>query len=123
MDNKYNLDFYETMNMVNAHLDYLTDYLTDLRRYYENKESMIEAVMSIRDELVMEFEDKLNKYMEEESYQEVCYQLVTNEMFYMFINDVVPEDDITYLEDYVDSLSEEMLIEDVTEFIDRCKQQ
>ena len=41
-----------------------------------------------------------------------------NEMIYILIRDVLPENDLEYISDYLESMSEAQLVEEVTRVID-----
>lgn len=103
MDNKYNLDFYKTMEVANEYLDVIEDNINEL---------------NVDDEMLYNLEDKLFMYLERGDHQSVCNQLVMNEMIYILIRDVIPENDLEYISDYLESMSEAQLVEEVTRVID-----
>ena len=103
MDNKYNLDFYKTMEVANEYLDVIEDNINEL---------------NVDDEMIYNLEDKLFMYLERGDHQSACNQLVMNEMIYILIKDVLPENDLEYISDYLESMSEAQLVEEVTRVID-----
>jgi hypothetical protein len=115
MNNKYNLDFYEAMICMNEYLNLLEDSYND---YYKDNvnETIIEQMKS--DRVVLE--SMTEKYLELEEYQKAFNSLVTSVLYSMFINEVLAKkSDLSYLIDYVDSIDEEMMINDVTEYFNQ----
>lgn len=118
MNNKYNLDFYEAMVCMNEYLDLLED---SYNAYYKDNvnETVIEQMKS--DGVVLE--SMTEKYLELEEYQKAFNSLVTSVLYSMFINEVLAKkSDLSYLIDYVDSIDEEMMINDVTEYFNQILQ-
>lgn len=115
MENKYNLDFYLTMEVVNNQLDTLEDELTGILK----EDKMIEETKQIFTDKILHLEDILNIHLERGEYQLTCNQLVINEMMNILVNNVLPERDMDSLIEYVESLAEIKLIEEVTRFIDK----
>lgn len=122
MDNKYELDWLETMEIANEYLDVLEDNMNLIKNRFNDDQvhlnKVIEAMKNDH-ETTLELEDKLYMFLEKNDYQSVCNQLIITAMFNIFINDTLPDLDFEYLEDYVDSIGEEELIEDVTRIIDK----
>lgn len=104
MSNKYNLDFYKTMEVANNYLDKIEDNIDDLR---------------VDDDMLLNLEDKLFMYLEKGEYQSVCDQLVMNEMVYILVREVLPTKELDYLTYYLEDMSEAQLIEEVTRVIDK----
>ena len=122
MNNKYNLDFYETMNIVSDFVDNIEDNLNSITKALKDQPEELEVIiqqMKEDNDTILALEDKLNMFLETKQYQEVCNQLIINTAFYIYVRDVLPECDTEYLEGYLESLSEQMVINDVTNIIDK----
>ena len=121
MNNKYNLDYYETMEVANEYLDRIEDDLnTVLNKYKGDSEKLEEALNKVKNnfEPILHSEDMLYLYLDSGDYQSVCNQLVMREMLTIFYRDALPEQDLGYISDYLEDISESQLIEDVTDLID-----
>lgn len=115
MNNKYNLDFYEAMGCMNDYLDLLEDSYND---YY--KENVSDKLIDELTEDKNVLESMTKRYLEIEEYQHAFNSLVTNVLYNMFVDEVLSKkSDFTYLIDYVDSVDEEMMINDVTEYFNQ----
>ena len=122
MENKYNLDFYETMEVANGYVDRMEDDLISIQEELGDDQEVLEAALfelKNNNEHILHAEDMLNIYLENNDYQSVCNQLIMNEVIYMFYRDVLPDSDMSYIYYYLDSISEDQLIEDVTNIIDK----
>ena len=122
MNNKYNLNYYETMEVANIWLDRMEDDIAYLQsKFKDNPEQLEKGLESMKTnyESILHFEDMLNLYLEIGDHQSVSNQLVMNEMLLMLIRDVLPDTDLSYIDDYLESISERQLIEDVTRIIDK----
>jgi hypothetical protein len=122
MSNKYNIDFYETMINANEYFDDIEDLLTGAKELLSDKPETWELFTSNivkDDQFILYLEDQLNQYLEANDYQKVSDQLVINELVYILIRDAIPENDLGYVTDYLCSMSEDKLIEDVTRIIDK----
>ena len=120
--NKYNLNYYETMDNANEYFDMLEDNLYTIKTNLKDQPEQLQNViyqMQTDYETLLELEDRLNLFLENNDYQNVCNQLVINEMFRILIKDALPDDDLEYISDYLNSISENQLIEDVTKLIDK----
>ena len=120
--NKYNLDYYETMNNANEYFDILEDNIYTVKAELKDKPDELQNVlyqMQTDYETLLELEDRLNIFLENNNYQMVCNQIVINEMYRILIKDALPGDDLEYISDYLDSITEYQLIEDVTNIIDK----
>jgi hypothetical protein len=121
MNNKYNLDYYETMDVANEYLDRIEDELNIvLNKYKGDSEKLEEALNKVKNnfEPILHSEDMLYLYLDSGDYQSVCNQLVMREMLNIFYRDAIPEQDLGYISDYLEEISERQLIEDVTDLID-----
>lgn len=121
MNNKYNLDYYETMDVANEYLDRIEDELNIvLNKYKGDSEKLEEALNKVKNnfEPILHSEDMLYLYLDSGDYQSVCNQLVMREMLNIFYRDALPEQDLGYISDYLEDISESQLIEDVTDLID-----
>jgi hypothetical protein len=121
MNNKYNLDYYETMDVANEYLDRIEDeFNMVLNKYKGDSEKLEEALNKVKNnfEPILHSEDMLYLYLDSGDYQSVCNQLVMREMLNIFYRDAIPEQDLGYISDYLEEISERQLIEDVTDLID-----
>ena len=121
MNNKYNLDYYETMDVANEYLDRIEDeFNMVLNKYKGDSEKLEEALNKVKNnfEPILHSEDMLYLYLDSGDYQSVCNQLVMREMLNIFYRDAIPEQDLGYISDYLEDISESQLIEDVTDLID-----
>ena len=121
MNNKYNLDYYETMDVANEYLDRIEDELNMvLNKYKGDSEKLEEALNKVKNnfEPILYSEDMLYLYLDSRDYQSVCNQLLMREMLNIFYKDALPEQDLGYISDYLEDISESQLIEDVTDLID-----
>ena len=121
MSNKYNIDFYETMINANEYFDDIEDLITSAKELLGDKPETWELFTSniVKDDDILYLEDQLNRYLEANDYQKVSDQLVINELTYILVRDAIPENDLEYVTDYLCSMSEDKLIEDVTRIIDK----
>ena len=121
MNNKYNLDYYETMDVANEYLDRIEDeFNMVLNKYKGDSEKLEEALNKVKNnfEPILHSEDMLYLYLDSGDYQSVCNKLVMREMLNIFYRDAIPEQDLGYISDYLEDISESQLIEDVTDLID-----
>ena len=121
MNNKYNLDYYETMDVANEYLDRIEDeFNIVLNKYKGDSEKLEEVLNKVKTnfEPILHSEDMLYLYLGSGDYQSVCNQLVMREMLNIFYRDALPEQDLGYISDYLEDISESQLIEDVTDLID-----
>lgn len=121
MSNKYNIDFYETMINANEYFDDIEDLITGAKELLGDKPETWELFTSniVKDDDILYLEDQLNRYLEANDYQKVSDQLVINELTYILVREAIPENDLEYVTDYLCSMSEDKLIEDVTRIIDK----
>ena len=120
MENKYRIDFYRTIEVGYQYLDYLEDTFNSLRNECSKEEfqAALEG-LKLDTESLLTLEDSLNMFLENNYYQEAADQLIVLEIAHMMIRDVLPEDNLDYVEEYLNSISEEQFIEDITRVIDR----
>ena len=119
--NKYNLDFYETMEVANGYMDKLDDELHELKDSCKNEPEKLEnKLYEFKEEYTREifnFEEMIDVYLEMKDYQSVCNTLVLYSMLEIMLRG--NEINISEAEDYLESISEEMLIYDTITVIDR----
>lgn len=120
--NKYNLNYYETMENANEYLDMIEDNLETMKNELVDSPEELEKVLTLLQEdheTILQLNDMLYMYLEQNDYQNVCNQLVINDMFNILIKDALPERDLGYLSNYLEEMSEEKLIEETTRFIEK----
>ena len=122
MDNKFNLNYYETMENANEYLDIIEDNMEIIKNELKDSPEELENILTLMQkdvETILELDDKLYFHLEQNDYQGVCNQLVINDMFNILVKDALPERDLGYLNDYLVEMNEEKLIEYVTSFIEK----
>ena len=120
--NKYNLNYYETMENANEYLDMIEDNLETMKNELVDSPEELEKALTLMQEdheTILQLNDMLYMYLEQNDYQNVCNQLVINDMFNILIKDALPERDLGYLSNYLEEMSEEKLIEETTRFIEK----
>lgn len=120
--NKYNLNYYETMENANEYLDMIEDNLETMKNELVDSPEELEKMLTLLQEdheTILQLTDMLYMYLEQNDYQNVCNQLVINDMFNILIKDALPERDLGYLSNYLEEMSEEKLIEETTRFIEK----
>lgn len=119
--NKYNLDFYESMEVANGYMDKLDDELHELKDSCKNEPEKLEyKLYEFKEEYTREifnFEEMIDVYLETKDYQSVCNTLVLYSMLEIMLKG--NEINMSEVEDYLESISEEMLIYDTITVIDR----
>ena len=126
MQNKYGIDFYETMDVANSYLDLLEDNINSLKNKYIDKPEKLENELNCMKndyDKVYHFEDLLYVYLDAQDYQSVANQLVMIDMLHAMMRDVLPSTDLSDLSDYLESLSERQLIDEVTRVIDKFNEE
>lgn len=121
MNNKYNLDFNEAMNMLNGFIDILEDTLDELTDEFIGEPIKLEQELNYMKEskdLLPIIQFQAEDYLMKLDLQGFFNQVLINAAYEVFIQDVLPGTDIEPLFDYYDSISEEILIQDVTEILD-----
>lgn len=120
--NKYNLNYYEAMENANEYLDMIEDNLATMKNELADNPEELEKMLTLMQEdheTILQLTDMLYIHLEQNDYQNVCNQLVINDMFNILIKDVLPERDLGYLSNYLEEMSEEKLIEETTRFIEK----
>ena len=120
--NKYNLNYYETMENANEYLDMIEYNLETMKNELVDSPEELEKVLTLLQEdheTILQLTDMLYMYLEQNDYQHVCNQLDINDMFNIIIKDALPERDLGYLSNYLEEMSEEKLIEETTRFIEK----
>ena len=117
MNNKYNLDFYIATECMNNYLDLLEDNYTNQYKAFIGDKNAIEELK--KDKYLLD--NIVNQYVKTGRYQEAFNTLMVNTMYGMFISVMEKDGDMSYIIDYVDSVDEELLINDVTKFFDTIK--
>lgn len=126
MNNKFGLNYYETMENANEYLDILEDNIKMIKNELKDNPEELENVLTLMQqdvETIWELDDRLYFHLERNDYQGVCNQLVINDMFNILVKDALPERDLEYLNDYLTEMSEEKLISYVTSFIEKYNNQ
>ena len=121
MDNKYNIDYYETMIVANYYLDEIEDMIYGAKELLKDEPEKFEIFLNNfinNNEQILYLEDKLNIYLESNDYQKVSDQLIINELTHIIIKDAIPENDLGYASDYLCELNEREVINKVTRLID-----
>lgn len=121
MNNKYNLDWLETMDVANRYLDILEDNMKVIYNSLKDNPEQLEKTLTLMKndkETRYKMNDDLYMFLEKNDYQSVCNQLILIEMFDMFTKDVLPGTNVGDIEYYIESIGEDQLIEDVTRIID-----
>ena len=121
MNNKYNLDFNEAMNMLNGFIDVLEDTLDELTDEFIGEPIKLEQELNYMKEskdLLPIIQFQAEDYLMKLDLQGFFNQVLINAAYEVFIQDVLPGTDMEPLFDYYDSISEEILIQDVTEILD-----
>ena len=121
MNNKYNLDFNEAMNMLNGFIDILEDTLDELTDEFIGEPIKLEQELNYMKEskdLLPMIQFQAEDYLMKLDLQGFFNQVLINAAYEVFLQDVLPGTDMEPLFDYYDSISEEILIQDVTEILD-----
>ena len=112
--NKYNLDYYKSMEIVNRYKDKLYDELHGLKDLYKNEPEKLEyKLYEFKEKYTREknnFEGMIDVYLETKDYQSVCNMLVLYSMLEIMLRD--NEINMAGVEDYLELISEEMLMYD-----------
>ena len=120
MENIYELDFYESMDIAYGYLEFLEDDLANLRNEFKNDletyNKIMEEVAEDKSDLYS-VSDSLYMFLQNEDYQEFANNLIILEIMDMLHKSVFPETDLGDVYDYLDSISEEQFIIDVTDSI------
>ena len=110
------------MENANEYLDMIEDNLETMKNELVDSPEELEKMLTLMQEdheTILQLTDMLYMYLEQNDYQNVCNQLVINDMFNILIKDALPERDLGYLSNYLEEMSEEKLIEETTRFIEK----
>ena len=121
MNNKYNLDFNEAMNILNGFIDILEDTLDELTDEFIGEPIKLEQELNYMKEskdLLPMIQFQAEDYLMKLDLQGFFNQVLINAAYEVFLQDVLPGTDMEPLFDYYDSISEKILIQDVTEILD-----
>lgn len=121
MDNKYNLDFNEAMDELNDYVDVIEDNMNTIRDELKDNPEYLEVIlneMKNDTSTIDELEQKAAVHLLNEEYQLFMNQMILNDIYMMFIKEVLPGDDLSLLELYIESFSEDNVIEQMTKIID-----
>ena len=121
MNNKYNLDFNEAMNILNGFIDVLEDTLDELTDEFIGEPIKLEQELNYMKEsadLLPIIQFQAEDYLMKLDLQGFFNQVLINAAYEVFLQDVLPGTDMEPLFDYYDSISEKILIQDVTEILD-----
>ena len=121
MNNKYNLDFNAAMNMLNGFIDDLEDTIDELTDEFIGEPIKLEQELNYMKEskdLLPLIQSQAENYLMKLDLQGFFNQVLINAAYEVFLQDVLPGTDMEPLFDYYDSISEKILIQDVTEILD-----
>ena len=121
MENKYNLDFNEAMDSINDYFDVIEDNMNVIKDEFKNNPEHLEVILNQMKndaETIDDLEKKALLYLMEGDYQSFLEQLMLNDVYTMFIEEVLPGDDLSLLEFYLESFNEEEIIIEVNNIID-----
>lgn len=121
MNNKYNLDFNAAMNILNGFIDDLEDTIDELTDEFIGEPIKLEQELNYMKEskdLLPLIQSQAENYLMKLDLQGFFNQVLINAAYEVFLQDVLPGTDMEPMFDYYDSISEKILIEDVTEILD-----
>lgn len=121
MENKYNLDFNLAMDNVNDYYDVIEDNMNAIKKELKDNPEHLEVIlneMKNDSETMNDLEKKALVYLIEGDYQSFLEQLLLNDIYMVFIEEVLPGDDLSLLEFYIESFNEEEIIYKVNMIID-----
>lgn len=121
MNNKYNLDFNAAMNILNGFIDDLEDTIDELTDEFIGEPIKLEQELNYMKEskdLLPMIQSQAENYLMKLNLQGFFNQVLINAAYEVFLQDVLPGTDMEPLFDYYDSISEKILIQDVTEILD-----
>lgn len=119
--NKYKLDFNEAMNFANDYFDIIEDNLNCIKEQLKDDPEQLEVIlneMKMDSETVMELDQRSYEHLVHEEYQLFLNQILLNDMYMIFVDNVLPGDNLTELESYLENLREEQVIQEITDTID-----
>ena len=121
MKNKYNLDFNLAMDNVNDYYDVIEDNMNAIKKELKDNPEHLEVIlneMKNDSETMDDLEKKALVYLIEGDHQSFLEQLLLNDIYMVFIEEVLPGDDLSLLEFYIESFNEEEIIYKVNMIID-----
>ena len=121
MENKYNLDFNLAMDNVNDYYDVIEDNMNIIKKELKDNPEHLEVVlnqMKNDSETMDDLEKKALVYLIEGDYQSFFEQLLLNDIYMVFIEEILPGDDLSLLEFYIESFNEEEILNEVNMIID-----
>lgn len=121
MENKYNLDFNLAMDNVNDYYDVIEDNMNIIKKELKDNPEHLEVVlnqMKNDSETMDDLEKKALVYLIEGDHQSFFEQLLLNDIYTVFIEEILPGDDLSLLEFYIESFNEEEIINEVNMIID-----
>jgi hypothetical protein len=121
MENKYNLDFNLAMDSVNDYYDVIEDNMYTIKKEFKDNPEHLEVIlnqMKNDSETMDDLEKKALVYLIEGDHQSFLEQLLLNDIYMVFIEEVLPGDDLSILEFYIESFNEEEIINEVNMIID-----
>lgn len=121
MENKYNLDFNLAMDNVNDYYDVIEDNMNIIKKELKDNPEHLEVVlnqMKNDSETMDDLEKKALVYLIEGDHQSFFEQLLLNDIYMVFIEEILPGDDLSLLEFYIESFNEEEIINEVNMIID-----
>lgn len=121
MKNKYNLDFNLAMDNVNDYYDVIEDNMNAIKKELKDNPEHLEVIlneMKNDSETMDDLEKKALVYLIEGDHQSFLEQLLLNDIYMVFIEEILPGDDLSLLEFYIESFNEEEIIYKVNMIID-----
>jgi len=121
MENIYELDFYESMDVAYEYLDFVSDDLALLEKEFKNNlegyNKLMEEIAEDKTALYYISDSLFLLFLQNEDYQAFANNLILLEIIDMLHKSVFPETDLGDVYDYLDSITEDQFIIDVTESI------
>lgn len=118
MQNIFNIDFYESMDIVRSYLEIIEDEFIIIKEEFKNNlegyNKVIEEYKNDKTE-VYSLSDSLYMLLQNNDYQSFANSLLLLEVVDMLHRESI--EDIDYIWDYIESINEESFLEDVTETI------
>lgn len=121
MENKYGLNFEEAINCGNMYLDGLQDTMNTIKEQYTNAEELEVVLLGIAndDKSYANLIKEADRLLKEDAYQQYLNQRIINALYVKLINEVLPGDNFEPITDYLESLTEETVLNMVNPEIDR----
>lgn len=120
MENKFELKFEDAINCANVYLDEMQDVMNMIKEQKQNEEELEVVLLEIAndEESHRKMVDAADKYLKEEMYQAYLNQRIMNELYRRLVNEVLPGDNFEPLVEYLESLTEEEIINKITSEIE-----